>query len=126
MKTLARFVLSSAIILALPSASLFAGEAADGLDLNMGNLYRVSKAESRSISPENFTGEKGKAGMATEGTGQRAARELGKTWKISPSVRIKAKTTFTLGEIKGPGLHSANLDDADRQFPAFHPPLLLG
>ncbi len=69
----------------------------------MGNLYQVSKAKSRSISPENFTGEKGKAGMATEGTGKNCARELGQGWKISPSVRIKAKTTFVLGEVKGPG-----------------------
>jgi hypothetical protein len=75
----------------------------NGLDLNLGNLYRVSKAESRSVSPENFTGEKGKAGMATEGTGKNCARELGQGWKISPSVRIKAGTTFTLAEIKGPG-----------------------
>ncbi len=74
-----------------------------GGDVDLGNLYRVSKAQSRSISPENFTGEKGKAGMATEGTGQGAARDLGQGWKVSPSVRIKAKTTFTLGEIKGPG-----------------------
>jgi hypothetical protein len=74
-----------------------------GLDLNLGNLYRVSKAQSRSISPENFTGEKGKAGMATEGTGKDCARELGQGWKISPSVRIEAGKTFTLGEIKGPG-----------------------
>ena len=45
-------------------ANLNAGDAA-GLDLGLGNLYHVSKAKSRSISPENFTGEKGKAGMAT-------------------------------------------------------------
>jgi len=75
----------------------------DGLDLNMGNLFRVSSAKSRSISPENFTGEKGKAGMATEGTGKGPARDLGQGWKVSPSVRIKAGTTFTLGEIQGPG-----------------------
>jgi hypothetical protein len=75
----------------------------NGLDTNLGNLYRTSKAQSRSISPENFTGEKGKAGMATEGTGKNCARELGVGWKVSPSVRIKSKTTFTLGEIKGPG-----------------------
>jgi hypothetical protein len=75
----------------------------NGLDLNLGNLYRVSKAQSRSISPENFTGEKGKAGMATEGTGKNAARDLGKGWKVSPSIHIKAGTTFTLAEIKGPG-----------------------
>jgi len=30
----------------------------------MGDLSRLSHAKSRSISPENFTGEKGKAGMA--------------------------------------------------------------
>jgi hypothetical protein len=71
---------------------------------SMASLYRVSSAKSRSISPENFTGEKGKAGMATEGTGKHAARDLGQSWKVSPSVRIKAKTTFTLGEIRGPGL----------------------
>src|ERR1035438_5276412 len=86
------------------ATNAFAADAAfNGLDLNLGNLYRVSKAQSRSISPENFTGEKGKAGMATEGTGKGAARDLGNGWKISPSVRIKAKTTFTMGEIKGPG-----------------------
>ena len=33
----------------------------------LGTLPRLSHAESRSISPENFTGEKGKGGMATEG-----------------------------------------------------------
>jgi hypothetical protein len=75
-----------------------------GLGLNKGNLYLTSKAKSRSLSPENFTGEKGKAGMATEGTGKGASRDLGQGWKVSPSVVIKAKTTFTLGEIKGPGL----------------------
>jgi len=75
----------------------------NGLNGNLGNLYRSSKAQSRSISPENFTGEKGKAGMATEGTGKNCARELGVGWKVSPSVRIKSKTTFTLAEIKGPG-----------------------
>jgi hypothetical protein len=74
-----------------------------GLDNSLANLYRTSKAKTRSISPENFTGEKGKAGMATEGTGKNAARDLGQTWKVSPSVRIKAGATFTLGEIKGPG-----------------------
>ena len=90
-------------VLAWCSATLLLAEEANGLGINMGNLYQVSKAKSRSISPENFTGEKGKAGMATEGTGKNCARELGQGWKISPSVGIKAKSTFTLGEIKGPG-----------------------
>jgi len=37
----------------------------DGLHMNLGNLSRLSKAKTRSISAENFTGEKGKGGMAT-------------------------------------------------------------
>ena len=75
----------------------------DGLYMDLGNLPRLSKAKSRSISPENFTGEKGKGGMATEGTGAHAARDLGQGWKISPSVQIEAGKTFTLAEIEGPG-----------------------
>lgn len=74
-----------------------------GLNNSLSNLYQVSDAKSRSISPENFTGEKGKGGMAVTGTGKDAARELGQGWKVSPSVVIKAKTTFTIAEITGPG-----------------------
>jgi hypothetical protein len=86
-------------------ATVLAASAADttGVGVNLGNLYMVTPAKSRSISPENFTGGKGQAGMATNGTGSSAARDLGVGWKISPSVRIKAKTTFTLAKIKGPG-----------------------
>ncbi|HVW97619.1 MAG TPA: glycoside hydrolase family 172 protein [Mucilaginibacter sp.] len=75
----------------------------NGLGVNMGNLYLMSDAKTRSISPENFTGEKGKGGMATTGTGAGPARELGQTWKVSPSVVIKKHTTFTVAEIDGPG-----------------------
>ena len=81
-----------------------AGAAFDGVGVDLGNLYRTSKAKTRSISPENFTGEKGKGGMATEGTGKNAARDLGQGWKVSPSVRIEGKSTFTLAEIEGPGV----------------------
>ncbi len=47
----------------------------NGLGLGMGNLARLSDAETRSISAENPTGEKGKGGMATEGTGARIRRQ---------------------------------------------------
>ena len=40
---------------------------------------------------------------ATEGTGAKAARDLGKGWKISPSVDIAAGTTYTVAEITGSG-----------------------
>ena len=75
----------------------------NGLKMNLGNLPRLSDAKTRSISPESFTGEKGKAGMATEGTGANAARELGQGWKVSPSIPIEPGQTFVLADIKGPG-----------------------
>ena len=83
----------------------------NGLDMNMGNLYRLSDAKTRSISPENFTGEKGKAGMADPANKDKpnvanafnAARDLGQGWKVNPYVRIKPGETFTMAEIDGPG-----------------------
>jgi len=82
-----------------------------GLEMNMGNLYRVSDAKTRSISPENFSGEKGKAGMADPATKDKpntanafnAARDLGQGWKVNPYIRIDAGQTFTIAEIEGPG-----------------------
>jgi hypothetical protein len=74
-----------------------------GLGMNMSNLSRLSGARTRSISPENFSGEKGKGGMAVEGTGARCARDLGRGWKISPSVVIEGGETFELADIKGSG-----------------------
>ena len=88
-----------------------AQQAFNGLDMNMGNLSRLSDAKTRSISPENFTGEKGKGGMATlEGKDKTnmanasdAARDLGQGWKVNPFVRIKSGETFTMAEIEGSG-----------------------
>jgi hypothetical protein len=74
-----------------------------GLTTGVGDLYRLSDAHTRSISPENFTGERGRGGMATTGTGVKASRDLGPGWKISPSVRIKAHQTFTIADIQGSG-----------------------
>jgi hypothetical protein len=75
----------------------------NGLGMHMGTLSRLSSAQSRSISPENFTGAKGKGGMATEGRGARAARDLGQGWKISPSVGIRSGETLELAHIEGAG-----------------------
>src|SRR5690625_4214707 len=66
-------------------------------------LARIRNVETRSISPENFTGEKAGGGRATEGTGALPGRDLGRGWKISPSVEIKAGSTFTLADINGSG-----------------------
>lgn len=87
----------------LAAAPLLSQQKFNGIEVNMSNLFRLSDAKSRSISPENFTGEKGKGGMATTGTGAGPSRELGQGWKVSPSVRIKSKTTYTVAEISGAG-----------------------
>ena len=75
----------------------------NGLGMNLGNLSRLSQAQTRSISPENFTGEKGQGGMATTGTGTEAARDLGQGWKISPSIRIAPGEVRVIADIQGPG-----------------------
>ena len=83
----------------------------DGLNMSLGNLSRLSDAKTRSISPENFTGEKGKGGMATPqlpatrnvNNASWAARDLGQTWKVNPFITIESKETVTIAEIEGPG-----------------------
>jgi hypothetical protein len=75
----------------------------NGLGMHLGNLSRLSNAKTRSISPENFNGEKGKGGMATEGTGASCARDLGVTWKISPSIRIQPGEVREIANIDGSG-----------------------
>src|SRR5450631_2301229 len=76
----------------------------NGLGTSLANLWRLSDARTRSISPENFSGEPGKGGMAIEGTGAHAARDLGQGWKVSPSVQISPGQTFVLAAIDGPGV----------------------
>jgi hypothetical protein len=75
----------------------------DGLGMSMATLCRLSGAKTRSISAENFSGAKGKGGMATEGMGQGSARDLGQGWKISPAILIKAGEERVLADITGPG-----------------------
>lgn len=94
------FCLLAAISLA---STLSAQQPFNGVESSLGNLFRLSNAKSRSISPENFNGAKGAGGKATSGTGTFASRELGQGWKVSPSVVIAPGTTFTIAEIEGSG-----------------------
>jgi len=93
-----------AIVLVIAGCQI-APEKYNGLDLDMGNLYRLSDAKTRSISPENFTGEKGKGGMATleEGNAAHAARDLGQGWKVNPYIFIEPGEEYALAEIEGEG-----------------------
>jgi hypothetical protein len=79
------------------------GDSFNGLGIGLGNLARLSNARSRSISAENFTGEKGRGGMATEGQGAWASRDLGQGWKVSPALILQPHSSFTLAKIAGPG-----------------------
>ncbi|MDE0191496.1 MAG: DUF2961 domain-containing protein [Gammaproteobacteria bacterium] len=73
----------------------------DGLGLAA--LARLSEAESRAISAENPDGAVGGGGRATEGTGALHARELGRGFKVSPSIEIPGGGTAELARIDGAG-----------------------
>jgi hypothetical protein len=77
----------------------------NGLTSSMNDLYRLSDAKTRSISPENRTGEVGKGGMATldEGTAANAARDLGQGWKVNPYIMLPGGETAVMAEINGSG-----------------------
>ena len=70
----------------------------DGLNMGMGNLYRMSNAKTRSICAENFTGEKGKGGMCKleDGIAGDAARDLGQKWKVNPFICVEPGETFSI------------------------------
>ena len=75
-------------------------------------------ARSRSVSPENVYGEKGRGGMAEatpepqpevarigqQWTPNECARDLGRGWKIRPYIKIPARSTSTIMDVEGPGV----------------------
>ncbi len=71
----------------------------------MDELTMLRGFETRSISPENRTGDKGMGGRTPleEGTAKLAARDLGTGWKVNPYLHIAPGETLELANIKGPG-----------------------
>jgi hypothetical protein len=106
---------SFVLLLSLFSFSMAIAQQAgsfNGLDMNMSNLSRLSNAKTRSISPENYTGAKGRGGMADPklDSGKRnvanawfAAQDLGQGWKVNPFIEVRSGETFTIADIDGPG-----------------------
>ena len=92
-------------------ASIAQNNTFNGLDMNLGNLSRLSNAETRSISPENFTGGKGEGATAVPklpntrnvNNASWAARDLGESWKVNPYIIINSGETVTIAEMEGPG-----------------------
>ena len=74
----------------------------NGLGMNLGNLSRLSNAQTRSISAENPTGAKGGGGKHID-PNHGCSRDLGQGWKVRPCVGVPAGETLVLADIKGPG-----------------------
>lgn len=79
------------------------------MEISLSSIFRKREAESRSLSAENFRGEKGKGGTATSETtlhppSAEAARELGPGWKLSPCLAIPAGETVVIMDQAGPGV----------------------
>ena len=74
--------------------------------MNMDHLSRLEKKISRSISPENYTGEMaGGARIPVEkGFAHLAARDLGTGWKVNPYIILQPGETFTIADIDGSGI----------------------
>ncbi len=87
--------------------------------MSLGSLPILSRAKTRSVSPENVYGEKGKGGMAdltvepqeeVARIGQEwigpydCARDLGQGWKVRPLIKVQPRTTTTLMDVEGPGV----------------------
>ena len=75
----------------------------------------LSDAQSRAVTAENPTGGPGLGGLASDGTGARAARDLGPGWKVSPSRVVQPGETLVLADVAGPGCirHVWIADDSD-------------
>ncbi len=90
----------------------------NGAYMNLGNIMKLSKAVTRSVTAENVYGEKGAGGMAKVSDTpqaavkkigqvwerQMAARDLGTTWKVRPCISLPAGKTTTLMDVSGPGV----------------------
>jgi hypothetical protein len=73
-------------------------------NIGLTNLPLLSDAETRSISAENPTGEKGGGARAVP-DGDSAASALGAGWKVAPCIRrLEPGATAALADIEGPGV----------------------
>ena len=71
----------------------------------MDELTMLRDFETRSISPENRTGDKGMGGRTPleNGTAKLAAKDLGTGWKVNPYLHIAPGETLELANMQGPG-----------------------
>ena len=75
----------------------------NSLSLGLATLPLLSDAETRSISAENPSGERGGGARETPGEGS-AASMLGTGWKVRPCITLEPGTTTTLADVAGSGV----------------------
>ena len=73
--------------------------------MSIDHISQLQNHITRSISPENITGEKGMGGRCPleEGTARNAARDLGTGWKVNPYFVVQPGETRVLANITGSG-----------------------
>ncbi len=97
----------SAFSAAQPAAAAVPASPFGGYGL--GSLPNLTEWVTRSVSPENPTGEEGGGAHAIPDPANpdlaysAAAAPLGRGWKVRPFVKPKAGETLTLMDVKGPG-----------------------
>jgi hypothetical protein len=80
------------------------------LNFGLGSLPLLTDAKTRSISPENPTGEKGKGAMMIPKIGDpeqphaNMFAHLGRGWKTRPFLDLKAGQTRAIMDVAGPGV----------------------
>lgn len=90
--------------------SLISQSRPPSFDFGLANLPFLTDAQTRSVSAENPTGEKGRGGMAIPNAADprlpfsKAASDLGQGWKVNPFLKPKAHETVTLMDVDGPGM----------------------
>jgi len=70
--------------------------------LGLGSIPMLIDEDTRSISAENPTGEKG-GGAKEEPDADSSASMVGKGWKVRPCITLNPEETVTLASIDGPG-----------------------
>jgi hypothetical protein len=97
---------ASVLITFLPCLSAHSQSLSSG---GLSELPLLGNAETRMVSPENPTGEKGKGAMAVPNPRDptvpfsKPAEGLGRGWKVNPFFKVGPHQTVTLMDVSGPG-----------------------
>ena len=97
----------SLVIAGLLHVSVYAQNTNPMMNFGLGSLPLKMNGETRSVSAENPTGEKGKGGMAIPDVNNpnlpfgNLAEKLGQGWKVNPFIMIKPGETATLMDVSG-------------------------